>query len=131
MIFTFLFPGGFYCDTVGSAEPNGLCAAGHFCTIGVDTPSPDGTSNFGVGGVCPTGNYCPQASAVPIPCEAGTYNFATGRSTCEQCPSGYYCEQNTTDPTSDPCPTGHYCPPGWCKLIPPMSPMCLFNDICN
>ena len=112
-MFTFLFPGGFYCDTVGSAEPNGLCAAGHFCTIGVDTPSPDGTSNLGVGGVCPTGNYCPQASAVPLPCEAGTYNFATGRSTCEQCPAGYYCEQNTTDPTSDPCPTGHYCPPGW------------------
>lgn len=23
------------------------------------------------GGVCPAGNYCPQGTAVPIPCEDG------------------------------------------------------------
>ena len=31
---------------------------------------------------------------------------------CDQCPAGYYCEANTTDPYANPCPPGHYCPPG-------------------
>ena len=73
---------------------------------------PDGSSNLGVGGVCPTGHYCPLGTAVPLPCAGGTYNFVTGQPSCQQCPAGYYCEQNTTDPTSGPCPSGHYCPPG-------------------
>ena len=106
------YVGGYYCDTVGSEEPSGQCSAGHYCIIGVNTPSPDGSTNLGVGGVCPMGYYCPLGTTVPIPCEAGTYSFDPGRSSCQQCPAGYYCERNTTDPTADPCPSGHYCPPG-------------------
>ncbi len=104
--------GGFYCDTVGAEEPTAPCGAGHFCTLGTDTATPDGSSNLGTGGLCPTGFYCPVGTAVPLPCAAGTYNFVTGQATCAQCPAGYHCGQNTTDPTSDPCPPGHFCPPG-------------------
>lgn len=38
--------------------------------------------------------------------------MVTGQSSCQQCPGGYYCLQNTSDPYSFPCPVGHYCPPG-------------------
>ena len=34
-----------------------------------------------------------------------------GKATCDACTAGFFCPQNTTDPTANPCPTGHYCPP--------------------
>ena len=38
--------------------------------------------------------------------------FISGKSYCDQCPAGYYCLTNTSDPFSSSCPVGHYCPPG-------------------
>ncbi len=35
---------------------------------------------------------------------------AAGRSFCEVCPAGYYCDGATVAPT--PCPSGNYCPLG-------------------
>ena len=43
---------------------------------------------------CPLGSYCPLGSSEPTPCEAGTYNDATGgtnSSTCVACDLGYLC----------------------------------------
>lgn len=38
--------------------------------------------------------------------------FILGKASCDQCPSGYYCVENTTDAYSFPCPVGYYCPAG-------------------
>ena len=46
----------------------GDCAAGYYCTLGAETPTPtDSTGN-----VCTIGHYCPVGTAVPIPCPDGT-----------------------------------------------------------
>lgn len=108
----FFFLGGYYCDTVGSEEPNGQCNPGHYCTYGVDTATPDGISNRGMGNVCPPGHQCPLGTANAQPCDPGTYNLDSGQASCLQCLAGYYCLQNTSDPTANPCPSGYYCPPG-------------------
>lgn len=42
------------------------------CAVGVDTASPAG-NNTGVGGVCPVGSYCPEATITPLPCPPGQY----------------------------------------------------------
>lgn len=42
------------------------------CLLGVDTASPAG-NNTGVGGVCPVGSYCPEATITPLPCPPGQY----------------------------------------------------------
>jgi len=41
--------GGSYCETPGLPEPTGLCAAGYFCELGVDTIAPE-NNNTGTGG---------------------------------------------------------------------------------
>lgn len=38
--------------------------------------------------------------------------ISTGKASCDLCTKGYYCPENTTDPTDYPCPGGHYCPDG-------------------
>ena len=32
------------------------------------------------------------------------------KSSCNPCPTGYYCRENTTSYLGYPCPTGYYCP---------------------
>ena len=77
--------------------------------------------------VCPVGNYCPLGSITPQNCSAGTYNPSkngTGPSNCLTCcyynslagqasiaacwvcPSGSYCQANTTTPVQ--CAAGTY-----------------------
>lgn len=65
-----------------------------------------------LGGVCPVAHYCPEGSAGPAPCPAGTYTNLTGQSLCSRCPSGYYCAEKADDFTHFPCPPGFYCPDG-------------------
>ena len=48
-----------------------VCSA---CISGVDTASPAG-NNTGVGGVCPVGSYCPEATITPLPCPPGQYRY--------------------------------------------------------
>lgn len=64
------------------------------------------------GGLCPPSHYCPQASARPVPCPAGTYSKLTGQPVCSRCPAGYYCPEKTGNFTKFPCPPGFYCPDG-------------------
>jgi len=50
--------GGSYCETPGLPEPTGLCAAGYFCELGVDTIAPE-NNNTGTGG-----GYWPERSVI-------------------------------------------------------------------
>ena len=43
--------------------------------LGVDTATPNGVNNTGVGGKCPVGYYCPEGSPLPLPCAAGSYRY--------------------------------------------------------
>lgn len=65
-----------------------------------------------IGGLCPAAHYCPEGSASPLPCPAGTYSNLTGQSVCSRCPVGYYCPERTGNFTKFPCPPGFYCPDG-------------------
>jgi hypothetical protein len=52
-----------------------------------------------IGGVCPTGAYCPQGSILPVACGAGSYNARVGGeslSACTTCPPAFYCEGSGT-----------------------------------
>ena len=40
---------------------------------------------------CPIGLHCPQGSALPVPCDPGTYSNLTQMSECLECPAGFYC----------------------------------------
>lgn len=64
------------------------------------------------GGPCPPAHYCPEGSASPVPCPAGTYTTLAGQSVCSRCPAGYYCAEKTGNFTKFPCPPGFYCPDG-------------------
>ena len=48
--------GGSYCATPGLNTTTDLCAAGYFCTSGVDTATPNNNNNTGTGGM-----YCPAS----------------------------------------------------------------------
>ena len=58
-----------------SAKCAGLCPAGTFCAEEA-TVQPS---------LCPKGRYCPQGTATPLPCEAGTFGDAAGLSGADQC----------------------------------------------
>lgn len=63
-------------------------------------------------GICPKGYYCPEGTAWPVVCPAGTYNLNVGETTvdgCTPCIEGYYCP-NTQDRTQ--CVGGEVCPEG-------------------
>ena len=42
--------GGFYCDIPGLDSPTAECLPGYYCTLGVDTGSPNDVNNTGTGG---------------------------------------------------------------------------------
>jgi len=111
-----------------------VCARGHYCRDGVQTPCPAGS--FGnttglataactaecedgdycpAGSVvptsCPPGYYCPDGKAAPVICPAGTYGATTGltESLCSGlCAAGYYCPAGSTSPMQVACPAGRY-----------------------
>ncbi|KAM6933259.1 uncharacterized protein FYW49_001626 [Xenentodon cancila] len=95
-----------YCGTPGLTRPSGPCQAGSYC------PGGDTTSTGSEGGLCPPSHYCPEGSARPMPCPAGTYTNLTGQPVCSRCPAGYYCPEKNGDFTKFPCPPGFYCPDG-------------------
>lgn len=81
-------PEGYYCRAAAATYL--LCPAGSYClantpgqatTPFVPTMCPPGTHTNGVSGLtnsdgcigCPPGYYCPQGSATPTICPAGTY----------------------------------------------------------
>lgn len=45
--------------------------------------------------ICTIGHYCPEGTAVPVPCPEGTYNTGTGLTdskSCKACDAGFYCQ---------------------------------------
>ena len=108
-------PGGWACETSGLSAPSNPCLAGYFCTSGSSTVSPSVDSN--VGGICPPGSYCLDASTSPRSCVAGTFSSVSGASVCSPCPAGFTCTTSgTTAPM--PCPAGNYCPSGSISPVP-------------
>ena len=80
-----------------SAKCAGLCPAGKFCAEEA-TVQPS---------LCPKGHYCPQGTATPLPCEAGTFGDAAGLSGADQCTPtspGSYATAGSTEQT--PCSPG-------------------------
>lgn len=58
------------------------------------------------------GSYCPEASALPILCEPGTFSDSLGNALCSPCPAQYFCLRNSTTYTHQVCPSGYYCKQG-------------------
>ncbi|PIK41162.1 hypothetical protein BSL78_21986 [Apostichopus japonicus] len=100
---------GWYCPGEGRELPLALCDAGYYCPLGQNVSSPPSYR-------CPVGHFCEEGSFAPTRCENGTYQDVEGRSSCKECPQGYFCD-NTVEPVvlnndTTRCPSGHYCPPG-------------------
>lgn len=100
--------GGFYCETTGLGFPTGKCGPGFYCLQGSNLKSP--TNTTADYGPCPMGHHCPEGTAVPFKCPAGTYNGNTGQVNCTMCPENYYCPRGSSNFTQ--CPIGYYCPNG-------------------
>ena len=64
---------GHHCPLEKLEKPVNKCAAGYFCRLGAVDAIPDILS----GGYCPVGHYCPEGSALPIPCPIGTFSNTT------------------------------------------------------
>ncbi len=47
---------------------SGPCREGHYCLSGAETATP---TNSTTGDKCPAGFYCPNATAIPFPCDDG------------------------------------------------------------
>ncbi|XP_063762752.1 SCO-spondin isoform X2 [Eleginops maclovinus] len=108
-------PAGFYCEDWGLYEPTGPCQAGYYCIAGVNFPNPDGNFSTGVGGTCPEGTFCPEATSLPLPCPPGTYSNSlhlTDKSGCNPCPAGLFCGKAGLTRPSGLCQAGFYCPGG-------------------
>lgn len=63
--------------------------------------------------LCPEGSFCPQGSALPSACPAGTASAALGQasfSSCRLCEMGLFCPAGTA--VGQVCPPHHYCPMG-------------------
>ena len=103
-------PRGSFCPinatTAAQVASTFLCPAGLWCDAGL-VDEPDYTAH-----TCWPGSFCPQGTAYPQPCPAGTYSPFAGLSSvqgCLWCPAGSYCLANSTAPTAL-CPTAHFCP---------------------
>ena len=99
------------------------------CFPGFYGDSPTGLTDGQCSGACREGHYCPEGTATPIPCVAGTYLPVAGSQSaescipcfpgsfgdapgnpagCSPCPAGSYsADLRATSCTA--CPTGGYC----------------------
>ena len=65
-----------------------LYFAGYYCSGASEEPNPIGKA---YGGVCYQGHYCPNGTALPVACPAGTFLNITlmeSESDCTQCSPG-------------------------------------------
>ena len=85
------------CLSRGLTAPSTNCTAGYYCT-----QNPFSLIE------CTVGNKCPEGSDSLTKCGTGEYQQYTLQSSCDQCPSSYYCSQSDTS-TKTLCPTGAYC----------------------
>ena len=119
-----LCPGGFTCQA-RSDQPT-PCEAGYYCTPGSEMARR-----------CEFPSYCPAMTGLPISCPSGHLSrntstrldtlrtsvedscfacqpgfFSDDGTECYECPAGFYCPAQTSNPLDFPCPAGSYCPGG-------------------
>ncbi|XP_070551431.1 multiple epidermal growth factor-like domains protein 6 [Ptychodera flava] len=100
---------GMYCLQPGLTAPNGSCIEGYYCQLRAINPNP---VNESYGDICPSGNFCPEGSSQPTPCDAGTYQPYIARSNesdCLQCSPGKFCNGTGLSDESGLCYEGFYC----------------------
>ncbi|KAI4815467.1 hypothetical protein KUCAC02_005611 [Chaenocephalus aceratus] len=105
-------PVGHYCSTEGLANPSGPCAAGFFCPFDFSSTTPYAF-------LCPKGHYCPEGSALALPCPTGEYQPNLGSDSCIPCRPGFYCEEAIVGEPW-PCPPHSFCPAG--TMVPQPCP---------
>jgi len=111
---------GYYCPDDGLTEPT-ICDQYNYCEAGVSEPTvcPDGTyQTTGVKGLesedqckpCETGLYCQDGKKNTANiCEEGYFCLSGGKESNDEdflCPTGFYCQYQTTVPTK--CPESTY-----------------------
>ena len=147
-------PPGYYCEGGGITPLDtdledfiaDMCAPGYYCPAHSESmyevPCPAGTyNNFSAMfhldncSACPVGHYCPEGTADPIACFAGSYANVTGTqgpgilgsnaarytvdesiSNCNICPQGYECPTGTDQPIA--CAAGEYSDLGYDACLP-------------
>ncbi|XP_074536526.1 uncharacterized protein LOC141798463 [Halichoeres trimaculatus] len=105
-------PAGHYCSTEGLSSPSGPCAAGFYCPYDFSSTTPYAF-------LCPKGHYCPQSSALALPCPTGEYQPNAGSDSCIPCRPGFYCEEAIVGEPW-PCPPHSFCPAG--TMVPQPCP---------
>ena len=113
---------GSYCPESGLTRPTGPCLAGYYCPPGQFSPSAF---------ECSRGHYCVNGSAEPRRCSPGSYQNATGRSACETCPKGYFCDTRlaaVVDFVNSTCPAGYFCPSGTARAYEHPCPSGTYSD---
>jgi hypothetical protein len=108
---------GYYCGTDGLSVPTGTCAPGYYCVAGAAYADGVSGPRGGVGGPCPAGYYCPNATTSPYSyaCPIGTYQpllRMTNDTACTPCTAGFYCDVPATTAAVKMCTAGYYCPRG-------------------
>ncbi|KAG7238707.1 hypothetical protein INR49_031223, partial [Caranx melampygus] len=103
---------GHFCSTEGLADPSGTCAAGFYCPFDFSSTTPYAF-------ICPKGHYCPEGSALALPCPTGTYQPNPGSDNCIPCRPGFYCEEAIVGEPW-PCPPHSFCPAG--TMVPQLCP---------
>jgi hypothetical protein len=129
---------GFYTSAAGGATNCTSCPAGFSCpSLASSYQVPCLPGSYAVARilsvastlisqckVCPPGNMCPNATALPTPCPMGSYSSA-GSTFCTVCPAGYFCPDPSSAPlpvdagyyslsnatSKSPCNAGYLCPP--------------------
>ena len=59
---------------------------------------------------CPAGYSCADPAIGAVVCNNGTYQTATGQSSCDDCPAGQECP--TSDGAAIDCDAGYFSPLG-------------------
>lgn len=113
---------GKYCQQGNQSAPTGNCAEGWYCNLGSPYKQPTNATH---GGICPPGSYC--TAGLKKPCVAGTYANISGQNSCNQCPSGFYCELGSVTP--EICPPGYWCEAGSTSAYLNPCPEGTFNNL--
>ncbi|XP_067364271.1 uncharacterized protein si:ch211-286b4.4 [Channa argus] len=111
-------PAGYYCSNEGLSNPSGPCAAGFYCPFDFSSTTPYAF-------LCPKGHYCPEGSALALPCPTGEYQPNPGTDSCIPCRPGFYCEEAIVGEPW-PCPPHSFCPAG--TMVPQPCPNGTYTD---
>jgi len=105
-------PPGVACTSDGLGAPDGVCAAGYYCSTTATSISPPADEDPEKYGQCPPGFFCDEGSGWPTPCPPGTYNdgaLGTSSASCRDCTPGSFCASSGLSAPTDLCAAGYYC----------------------